>query len=228
MTDTIRESIQVILVDRLFLYSLLHKVFGREPDRELLAVLTSDETAQAFALLSSEDGDIMARAGGFLAQIREKLVEEDYPDRLRAEYIRLFVGPAKLPAPPWESIYVGKESMLFQESTMEVRRFYKSYGMKTAGQHNIADDSLALELDFMAHLAQRAQKAFEEGNREETMKNLEGSAVFLKEHLLVWVPRFLKKMAKAPSDLLYPRMCLILDDFLKKDSSAVAELLETL
>ena len=39
MTEQKREAAELLLSNRLFLYSLLHKLFGREPDAELLNIL---------------------------------------------------------------------------------------------------------------------------------------------------------------------------------------------
>ena len=66
MNDQTREAAEVLLCNRLFLYSLLHKLFGREPDEELLNILTEEHTGEAFALLSEEEKDIMDRTAAFL------------------------------------------------------------------------------------------------------------------------------------------------------------------
>ena len=225
MNETMKEAAEVLLADRTYLYTLLHKVFGREPDAEMLEILTSEATAEAFSLLSEEEGDVMSKVPAFLAEVKNDASKADFIERVREEYNRLFVGPVKLVAPPWESVYRGKEAMLFQESTLEVRQAYRKYGLKTASEHRVADDSLALELDFMRHLAVRAQEALAAGDDAAVKEALTGSADFLREHLLVWIPKFLDKMKDAPTDCLYPQMSLILSEFLPKDGQVVSELL---
>ena len=150
MTEEKREVADILLSNRLFLYSLLHKVFGREPDAELLKVLTDPYTGEAFGLLREETGDVMNRCAAFLAEIRTKTEQSDYLDEVKGEYTRLFIGPYSLPAPPWESVYVGEEGMLFQESTLQVRGYYRRFGLLPEEYPRVADDSLALELGFMA------------------------------------------------------------------------------
>ena len=186
MNDQTKEAVELLLSNRLFLYSLMHKLFGREPDEELLNILTDEHTGE------------------------------------------LFIGPVSLVAPPWESVYGQKDAMLFQESTLEVRNTYRQYGLIPEGYPHVADDSLALELHFMALLAQRSLDAFYAGKNDDLTADLTGSSDFLKKHLLVWVPKFLERMKGAKTSILYPQMCLVLDEFLRKDAETVKEVLQAL
>ena len=109
-----------------------------------------------------------------------------------------------------------------------MRNTYRQFGLLPEGYPRVADDSLALELHFMALLAQRSLDAFYAGKNEELAADLSGSADFLKKHLLVWVPKFLERMKGAKSNILYPQMCLVLDEFLRKDAGTVQEILKAL
>ena len=168
---------------------------------------------------------MLEKTPAFLARIREERNEPDYLEKLKDEYVRLFVGPLELAAPPWESIYTGEEGMLFQLSTLEVREFYRRFGLLPEGYPRVADDSLALELGFMAELAQRSVTAFEAGAEESLGVNLRGALDFLNAHLLVWVPQLLERMAASESDWLYPQLVLILNSFLKQDRETLNDIL---
>ena len=230
MNDQTKEAVELLLSNRLFLYSLMHKLFGREPDEELLNILTDEHTGEAFGLLSEEEKDIMDRTAVFLGEIREEKQNPAFLEEARDEYTRLFIGPMSLVAPPWESVYGQKDAMLFQESTLEVRNTYRQYGLIPEGYPHVADDSLALELHFMALLAQRGLDAFYAGKNDDLTADLTGSSDFLKKHLLVWVPKFLERMKGAKTNILYPQMCLVLDEFLRKrkDAETVKEILQAL
>ena len=228
MNDQTREAVELLLCNRLFLYSLMHKLFGREPDEELLNILTEEHTGEAFTLLSEEEKDIMDRTAAFLKEIREEKQNPAFLEEAKDEYTRLFIGPVSLVAPPWESVYGQKDAMLFQESTLEVRNTYRQYGLIPEGYPHVADDSLALELHFMALLAQRGLDAFYAGKNDDLTADLTGSSDFLKKHLLVWVPKFLERMKGAKTNILYPQMCLVLDEFLRKDAETVKEVLQAL
>ena len=228
MNDQTKEAVELLLSNRLFLYSLMHKLFGREPDEELLNILTDEHTGEAFGLLSEEEKDIMDRTAVFLSEIREEKQNPAFLEEAKDEYTRLFIGPVSLVAPPWESVYGQKDAMLFQESTLEVRNTYRQYGLIPEGYPHVADDSLALELHFMALLAQRGLDAFYAGKNDDLTADLTGSSDFLKKHLLVWVPKFLERMKGAKTNILYPQMCLVLDEFLRKDAETVEEVLQAL
>ena len=228
MNDQTKEAVELLLSNRLFLYSLMHKLFGREPDEELLNILTDEHTGEAFGLLSEEEKDIMDRTAVFLSEIREEKQNPAFLEETKDEYTRLFIGPVSLVAPPWESVYGQKDAMLFQESTLEVRNTYRQYGLIPEGYPHVADDSLALELHFMALLAQRGLDAFYAGKNDDLTADLTGSSDFLKKHLLVWVPKFLERMKGAKTNILYPQMCLVLDEFLRKDAETVKEVLHAL
>ena len=228
MNDQTKEAVELLLSNRLFLYSLMHKLFGREPDEELLNILTDEHTGEAFGLLSEEEKDIMDRTAVFLGEIREEKQNPAFLEEAKDEYTRLFIGPMSLVAPPWESVYGQKDAMLFQESTLEVRNTYRQYGLIPEGYPHVADDSLALELHFMALLAQRGLDAFYAGKNDDLTADLTGSSDFLKKHLLVWVPKFLERTKGAKTNILYPQMCLVLDEFLRKDAETVKEVLQAL
>ena len=224
MTQEKREAVELLLANRLYLYSLLHKTFGREPDGELIALLCTDTTASAFALLSAEKGDPLDRIGPFLKSVGAKAADAGFLTELRDEYTRLFVGPDKLVAPPWESVYRGEDAMLFQEVTLEVREIYRGFGLLPEGYPHVADDSLALELAFISKLAERAMEDLHNGDEEGLDRLLESSGDFLKRHLLLWVPKFLERMQKASTQLLYPQLCVALDTFLRRDGESLKEL----
>lgn len=224
MTQDKREAFEVLLANRQYLYTLLHKVFGCEPDTALLDRLTDETTAKAFSLLSADPEDALARAGAFLEKLHEKKGDPEALERIESEYMHLFVGPDKLVAPPWESVYCGEDAMLFQAITLEVRETYRSFGMQPEGYPHVADDSLALELAFMAKLAERAMEDFQNGDELGLGRLLESSEDFLTKHLLKWIPRFLERLAKATTRELYPQLCVIMHEFLQRDKVCLEEL----
>lgn len=224
MNQNQREITEVLLANRLYLYSLLHKLFGREPDGEMLTLLCAETSCQAFGLLSAEEGDALQRAGRFLRATRERLEDAAFCEDVHSEYMHLFVGPDKLVAPPWESVYRGEDAMLFQAVTLEVREIYRAYGLLPEGYPHVADDSLALELAFMAKLAERTVEDFQNGDEVGLGRLLEGAEAFLNKHLLLWIPKFLERMEKSPTQHLYPQMCVILEEFLRRDAETLREL----
>ena len=155
MPNEERESaIAMGLARRTYLYRLFHVVFGSRPTGEGVAKVLGGETP---ALLGSV-GEALARdgfadlAGRTLGPSGRSLAAcaedarawaeraqgetadperaEALAARLRASYDRLFQVPGEHYVHPWESPYTGKESVVFQESTLDVRSFYHAAGFK--------------------------------------------------------------------------------------------------
>lgn len=144
-------------------------------------------------------------------------------EHISNEYTHLLIGPHKLLAPPWESVYLTKERLLFQESTLKVRQAYVKHNFIPAEYPHVADDHLALELDFMANLSSLTENDYAEQNSDRSLELLEEQKSFLKEHLLVWVPEFAEKIQESPTLYLYPNMAIMLKEFLEIQLEVIEE-----
>jgi TorA maturation chaperone TorD len=228
--DTQNDAIAILLANRSYLYTLLQRTFGNEPSAELLAILTGPLTKEALQLLDEEDGQLMGDYLKLLDRVGQAMTDdaEETLDKLKGEYTYLLIGPNKLPAPPWESVYVTKERTIFQESTLQVRRTYLEYSFLPANYPHEADDHLALELDFMAHLARVTEENFENKNIEEVKKVLLDQQRFLQEHLLVWIGDFAQEIQKGKTQYLYPPMATLTETLLKLDNAVIEEILPLL
>lgn len=221
-----KETFEVILANRHFLYMLFHKTFGREADDAYLDVLSTEAVRDAFMLLSQEEGDTMEKAAAFAAGMEEKRKDADFLNQLRHEYMRLFIGPEKLIAPPWESVYRSKEGLLFQGSTLTVREIYRKEGYLPEGYPNVPDDSLALELNFMTRMAAKSLEALRNDQADEFIRTLTVQESFLRFHLLYFVPKLLERMEESSLRLLYPQMTKILLAFAQIDLELVQDMMK--
>lgn len=222
----IRETFEAILSGRVLLYKLFHKTFGREPDAAFLQVLSNPAVKDAFSLFSVEEDDMMSKAGAFAASAGEKAGDSNYLSELYNEYMRLFIGPQKLIAPPWESVYRSKSGLLFQENTLTVRDIYHKHGFQPEGYPHVPDDSLALELDFMGRMAERSLAALTQGNSDEFRSSLAAQESFLRIHLLFFLPKLLERMEHSAFRLFYPQMTRILLAFAQMDLELVQDMMK--
>src|SRR5690606_18008417 len=114
------ELIEVLQV-REVAYSLLARLFGEEPDPDFLRELHRRQVFMTF-LYADENPEVREGTQRVAAHLAElETLGEDGFEALRWDYTRLFIGPDRLPAPPWESAYLTEERLLFQEPTLEVR-----------------------------------------------------------------------------------------------------------
>jgi TorA maturation chaperone TorD/formate hydrogenlyase subunit 6/NADH:ubiquinone oxidoreductase subunit I len=109
---------------------------------------------------------------------------------LEAEYARLFMGPGRPVAHPYESVY--REGRVMGDCALAVRQSYAVEGLAPEG-HSLPDH-VAIELEFMAHLARREAEARERGDEEEVQACLRRQEAFLSEHLGRWLPRFCQRV----------------------------------
>ena len=145
------------------------------------------------------------------------------PEALKSEYTRLFIGPGKLAAPPWESVYRTKERSLFTRITLEVRSFYRSQGFIPELYPSVADDHISLEFDFLARLAAAALDAYileaqAEPSGTDCQEALAASRDFLREHLLTWFDEYVGDLQAQQEARFYPHTALIAKLFVEADA----------
>ena len=143
-------------------------------------------------------------------------------DDLRVDYTRLFVGIKKVLAPLWESVYFNQDRMVFQEQTLQVRAWYRRFGLEPEKLYKEPDDHIGLELLFLVHLAKLGLQALEENDQAESEKYLQAQRDFLSEHLLRWGPAWAKLVRQHASTDFYRGLAHLVHGTLL----AVAELLE--
>ncbi|MCU6671465.1 Tat proofreading chaperone DmsD [Enterobacteriaceae bacterium H4N4] len=90
---------------------------------------------------------------------------------------RLFIGPSALPAPPWGSVWLDRESVLFGDSTLALRQWMRDNGIVFEMSQNEPEDHIGTLLLLAAWLAETGRDA----ERDQ----------LLAWHLLPWGPRFL-------------------------------------
>lgn len=224
------ESVQIILAGNTYLYKLFQHIFGNEPSNSIIAILNSDMTKEALDIYNSQDNEGFANSIEFLSELsgRFEKKKEVLLEQLIGEYTRLFIGPNKMPAPPWESVFRTEERLLFQESTLEIRRCYLKYNFLPLEYPHVADDHLALELDFMASLSSLAEKAYSDGDFNQLQEILKDQKEFLENHLLLWIPEFAQKIQESATHYLYPNMTGLLNEFLRIQIGVIEEIKSTL
>jgi putative dimethyl sulfoxide reductase chaperone len=222
----IHETIRPLVEVRKYLYDILRWSFLKEPT--LNDALFVKEMVSLTEVPFKEESLLISNG---VSQIKNFFSQNDINDgevysALHWDYTRLFIGPYELPAPPWESAYLNKERLLFQEETLKVRQFYLKYSFLPVEFGHEADDHLGLELDFMFRLNELALEAMGRENHEEVLQLLNDQKLFLEEHLLKWVPQLADKVVENANTDFYRGMAKVLKGFLLLDLRALNELLE--
>ncbi|HZK85293.1 MAG TPA: molecular chaperone TorD family protein [Desulfosporosinus sp.] len=224
--QTTLEQILPLLQVRGFAYDTLRRTFLTEPTQDLLQTVSQVGFIEAFPF--ADESALIHEGVGKISKYldNQDVLSEEVFNQLHWDYTRMFIGPYELKAPPWESAYLNKEHLLFQEETLNVRRAYLKYAFLPKDYGHEADDHLGLELDFMYQLSELAKTKVNQQDVIGLIEVLEDQKAFLENHLLMWVPDFSKNMAENAQTQFYEGMAMILAGFLELDLKALGELLD--
>lgn len=143
------------------------------------------------------------------------------PEELALEHTRLFIGPYRLPAPPYESVYRTAERLVMQQPTIEVRKAYRNAGLEIKGIHTNPDDHISAELEFMEYLCDKAASSLKNQDTHEAVKHIECQQKFLEEHLNKWVPAFAEDIITNAKQDFYRGAALLLRGFISLETERV-------
>lgn len=124
----------------------------------------------------------------------------DVPERVSVEFTRLFVGPPKPLAPPWETLYAsGNTSVGFGDATVSMRRLLQEAGLAISNENRQYEDHIGIELLYLCEMCRR----FAEGEATVTEEDV---ADFIEKHPLSWIDRLKNLIRKQAPGGYYERL----------------------
>lgn len=141
----------------------------------------SPESAAAAPLVEALRGDEWQAQWPLPDEVLAPLSAEfkaDHEETLPQAWQRLFVGPYALPSPPWGSVWLDRESVLFGDSTLALRQWMRENGIQFEMQQNEPEDHFGSLLLLAAWLAENGQHT--------------ACEQLLAWHVLPWSTRFLE------------------------------------
>jgi len=156
----------------------------------------SREAIAGWSSLAADDApDYLAALKSALREI--DLASDQMLNELLWDYTRLFIGPYRLPCPPWESVYTSQKKLMMQDAADDARGTYAELGL-IIDDPNVMPDHIGAELNFLSLAYERAGQG--DGKRPDWIRVGDG---FLHEHLLNWAPQFTSDMEAAAEAFLY-------------------------
>ncbi len=155
----------------------------------------SRETIAGWMSLLRDDGaglDDLRDALNAIDTASDRILED-----LLWDYTRMFIGPYKLPCPPWESVYRSHAKLMMQDAADDVRGIYAAFGLSVE-ETGVMPDHIGIELNFLALVYERAGN--EDGQQSDCIRI---GQMFLNDHLTKWVPQFTMDMEMAADSHLY-------------------------
>lgn len=173
----------VALIGDLFGIIFLNEPYSANSESiySLLSSLDPEGTSANWPFASKED------AQELLARMKNSLVASEQDD-LIWEYRRLFVGPARKAAPPWGSVYLDKDQVIFGISTLDLRQWMRQNGVGKTKDDEEPEDHIGRMLLMMSWLARYKPELLPE---------------FLGDHLLTWAPRFFELVTEETENAFF-------------------------
>ena len=173
---------------RALFFGLLGKVLYCNPTKEDLDQYISQNLFfdPPFAVENPDISKGLSLLQEWADRNREGLSASEY-DAICTDYLYLFVGVSVPEAPLWESGYFNDEGMLFQEETLQVRAWYKKFGLACEKKNKEPDDNLGLEFEFLSKISLMIRGALISENFAEAKRLECASKEFLNEHPGRWV-----------------------------------------
>ena len=169
-------------------YLVLARAYGAPADQEFIDSLSAPGQLDSWPLTRDPETTEGLRL------LSAALAGEVDLKALARDYQLLFIGPGSPLAVPYESVYRGKDGLLFDEATFEVRRAYQEFGLAAPKLNKEPDDHISLEFSFLSALCVRALDALERGDDLGCDRALAAGQAFLADHLLKWTDGFLDRL----------------------------------
>lgn len=178
------------------------------------------DTAFVGAVLSAADANAEGPLAPFYAEAAEADGEALRID-LAADYNQLFLGMSAHPVAPYESVYTSEEGLIMQEARDEILRVYRLWGLRVPESFDLPEDHVALELEFMACLADRTRAAADAG--EDPTGLIAAQRAFLGEHL-AWVAALCDDVEKRARTAFYYGIAGLTREHLAADEAVLDSL----
>jgi TorA maturation chaperone TorD len=175
------------------------------PDEELMSLLA--EVSESPSALICQ----LAKIAGEVTEL----------EQLRVDHAKLFVGPYKLLATPYGSVYL-ENGKLMGDSTMQVKNLYSEEGLEFAIKET--PDHVAVELEFMYFLINKTIEANDKAGLREEGCCPQKQRSFLAGHLGQWAPTFADKVKDAAQTQFYRTLGTVTRRFIEEDLTQLCRL----
>ena len=178
---------QETLTGEMLLLNMLGRIFYTYPTKDERAWLQTliDQDIFSEAPFAAEKKETQAGL-----QLLQNWAAQGLSDKvfkgLQDDYTRLFIGLEEVPAAPWESVYFNEERLVFQKQTLEVRNWYRRFGLEAEKINREPDDHIGLELLFLSHLAGLGLEALHEQDETRFEECWGAQQDFSRQHPGTW------------------------------------------
>ncbi len=196
------------------IYGFLARVYRKELTSEMLAQIKAPGFKEVLSDLEVKLGD------EFYSVSDEELIEN-----LAVEYTRLFLGPGRHIS-PHESIHYERDDgdwgSLWGASTVEVKKFVESLGLKYKESDRSIPDHISVELELMQKIIEKEEQAWSMKNVKDALHYLKIEKTFMDDHLSKWIPQFSDKIINEAELSFYREMAGITAKFIDIEAEDIS------
>ncbi len=210
-----------LMDSRANVYKVLSRSFREEMDAEF-----ASEFAKRF-VFESDDAQLAQKADAMKVSLQG--IDDDAIEMLAVDFDRVFFGMGPITARhafPYESVYTSEKGIMMQEAYSQVVRAYREQKLAKDEAFTEPEDHIAVELAFMATLAERSAAFLREGHEEAAEQTVMQQLSFAKEHLLNWVDIFCVDLAAAADGSFYEHLATFTAAFVKEDAAVLEDILD--
>ncbi|MDO6499206.1 TorD/DmsD family molecular chaperone [Photobacterium sanguinicancri] len=129
---------------------------------------------------------------------------------LNDDFFLLFEGGEVMVAPPWGSVYLDKEQVVFGDSTVRLRQFLRANNIELNTGMREPEDQFGLMLFAISQLIEQSQAHQSQQNVPEVQQQVE--ALFT-DHLLPWCIHYLSLVEKHSTTNTYQHLAVLVKEW---------------
>lgn len=194
-------------------YAFLGRMFRKEADQELL------DTLKRMRFVANT-GNAQVDEGNRLIVNYLNHSDANVLNDLAIDYVHAFIGSgndAYSAAYPYESVYTSPKRLTMQDARDEVLALYRAAGLDKKDDWKDGEDHIALEMEYLQILNERALVDWEAGNEREVERNLLTQRNFLTDHLMAWYPMMAGDIQKYARTDFYKGLGTLTTGFLSNE-----------
>ena len=226
MEVVLDNKLMSISKEREAIYSFLRVSLQCPLTKEILQHWKAHFSSEFKKVLSEENEDLRSFFESLANKDLDEIVEEEKEAYLATFYI--FNEEGKVPAPPWESVYVTRDKSLFGEPVFQIRKKLADFDLQFIHENTDPDDHIAIELEFMTYLINYTLSAKEEGRENDYAKGVYTQYWLMKEHLNRWIRLFTHDIHSSNTSDFYKGIAILLSIFVEEDFEYIKSLKEDL
>ncbi|MCX9557897.1 molecular chaperone TorD [Vibrio cholerae] len=215
------QELKILNEKRAEIYWWLSSLFFKELSEQDIARYHSAEVRTFLSGLADEQS--LNREVKHLVEALNRLQDrQDAQLELAADFCDLFLKSDRDSALPYASVYAD-QGLLNGKPAKQMRELLSAHGVKVEQNLNEPEDHLAIQLDFLAHLAISANQI---EHSAQLSLALQAQSDFISQHLLTWLPAFAERCTQFDAFGLYSAAARLALAFIQQDKHCLDELIQ--